>query len=81
METSLKETIIKLHNLANELEIGIENPKVPIEFCKRVGGFNDEVYDKLIEPLYTSEKFESIKIDKEGKWMGKKKNGEWIPLP
>ena len=38
METSLKETIIKLHNLANELEIGIENPKVPIEFCKRGGG-------------------------------------------
>ena len=37
METSLKETIIKLHNLANELKIGIENPKVPIEFCKRGG--------------------------------------------
>lgn len=41
----------ELEAVAKDLGLPLEDPKVPVEWCKR-GGWYDEVAEKLITPLY-----------------------------
>lgn len=82
METSIRETIIKLHNIANELGVPIEDPKVPLTFCKRGGFYNNEVFYFLIKPLYSMTSWYSVQLDENCKIIAVKwkKDGEFESL-
>ena len=56
----------ELEEVAKELCLPLEDPKVPVEWCKRGGWYNDEVAEKLILPLYFPKpEFEIVK-DEDG---------------
>ena len=42
----------ELEAVAKDLGLPLEDPKVPVEWCKRGGWYDDEVAEKLITPLY-----------------------------
>lgn len=67
METSIKDTIVKLHNIANELGVSIEDPIVTLTFCKRGGSYSNEVFYFLICPLYSMTSWNSVQLDEHGK--------------
>ena len=75
LQTEVKEVIIQLHNLANELSLPIENIKVVLEWCKRDNSYNDEIAEKLIDPLYSQpdKQYYGIKVDENGKTIARKK--------
>lgn len=66
MHTEIKEVIIQLHNLSNEMKLPIEDQKVILEWCRRGNSYNDEIAEKLILPLYFPKpEFEIVK-DEDG---------------
>ena len=42
----------ELEEVAKELGLPIEEPKVVLEWCKQGGRYNDELFVELIGPLY-----------------------------
>lgn len=56
---------LELENIAKELNLALENPQVPIEWCKRGGWYNDEIFVELIAPLYFPSPKYKIIIDKD----------------
>ena len=82
IKISIRETIIKLHNIANELGVSIENPKVALEFCKRGGSYDNETFYFLIRPLYSMCSWHGVQLDKHGKITAVKwkENGDFETL-
>lgn len=58
---------LELKNIAKELNLALENPKVPVEWCKRGGSYNDEIFVKLIAPLYFPSPEYEIVINDDGR--------------
>lgn len=81
MYTEIKEVIIQLHNLSNEMKLPIEDQKVILEWCRRGNSYNDEIAEKLIDPLYAhpDKQYYGIKVDENGKTIARKKtkDSEW----
>lgn len=42
----------ELREVANELRLSIENPKVCYEWCKRGGRYNEQQFIDIMVPLY-----------------------------
>lgn len=62
LEQSVENIRTELEEVAKELGLPLEDPKVPVEWCKRGGWYNDEIFVKVIAPLYfPSPKFKIIK--------------------
>ena len=62
MEQTVEQVQAELEAIAKELNLPLEDPKVPIEWCKRGGWYNDEIFEKVIAPLYfPSPKFKIVK--------------------
>lgn len=51
-EPTVEKCKTELEEIAKEMGLPIEDPKVPVEWCKRGGWYDDEVAEKLITPLY-----------------------------
>lgn len=81
LHTKVKEVIIQLHNLANELGLPIEDLKVVLEWCRRGNSYNDEIAEKVIDPLYSypDKQYYEIQVDENGKTIKRKKtkNSAW----
>lgn len=75
LQTEVKKVIIQLHSLANELGLPIEDIKVVLEWCKRGNSYNDEISEKLIDPLYSQpdKQYYEIQVDEKGKTIKRKK--------
>lgn len=62
LEQSVENIRTELEEVAKELGLPLEDPKVPVEWCKRGGWYNDEIAEKLILPLYfPAPKFKILK--------------------
>lgn len=52
MEQTVEKVRAELEAIAKEMGLPIEDPRVPVEWSKRGGWFNDKIADELIHPLY-----------------------------
>ena len=52
LEQTVENIKTELEKVAKELGLPLEDPKVPVEWCKRGGWYNDKIAEKLILPLY-----------------------------
>lgn len=52
INTIVKRVRTELGVVAKEMNLPIEDKKVAVEWCKRGGRFNDEIFVNLIAPLY-----------------------------
>lgn len=52
LEQTVENIKAELEKVAKELGLPLEDPKVPVEWCKRGGWYNDEIFEKVIAPLY-----------------------------
>lgn len=65
MEQTVEKVRKELEEIAKELSLKVENPKVIVEWGKRGGWYNDEIAENLILPLYFPEpKFKIMKDEK-----------------
>lgn len=66
---------LELKNIAKELNLALENPQVLVEWCKRGGWYNDEIFDALIGPLYfPKEQAGELYVNKNGELSIRKKD-------
>lgn len=65
---------LELEEIAKEMNLPIEDNKVVHEWCKRGGRFDDEIFVKLIAPLYfPSPKFK-VEWNEEMQWHTARKD-------
>lgn len=56
LEQTVENIKTELAEVAKEMGLPIADLRVPTEWCKRGGWYNDEIAEKLILPLYFNKK-------------------------
>lgn len=78
----VKQIIISLHKIANELGLEFTSPQVVVEFSKRHGGVSSEIMDNLLHPIYfPNGTYHAVKLEGDKVIaLQKEKQGEWIKV-
>jgi len=65
-ELTVENVLFELKDIAKELRLELENEKVILEYGKRGGKYNDEIFVELIAPLYFPSPMYKIVINEDG---------------
>lgn len=65
----------ELEVIAEELGLPLRDQKVILAWCKKGNFYNDELAEKLIDPLYShpDKQYYGIQVDENGKTIARKK--------
>jgi len=81
--TEVKEILLQLRDIAEELNLEFTNIDVAQELTKRRGGVSNEIMDYIIYPLYINPETTYYGVNViNGKVVAyqKEKDGEWIKV-